>query len=675
MKYRFFLIIMAVITGICACSGEKKGTSGKDEAVERCIAALSAKAPADRALTEKGVRQTAALWHEQDGSWAEFEQFCLENFFATAEEKRNNFLKISDYMEAILGSFNEMTLGLTRHVNEATGALLPIDEQFAAFSPDAHFSDDMYASKLAFIITLNFPHLSLEEKEALGNDRLKWAYARLGDLFTARVPSDVKQAAAKTSAEADVYVSNYNIYAGCLLDRQGVKPFPEDMVLLSHWNLRDEIKANYNKGDAGLNKQQTVYAVMKRIISQDIPVQVINSGEYDWNPYDNSLFRNGKEEQALPENGKRYETLLSVFQAQRAIDRYTGNTFIERNFSEGMEVSADEAESMLRSYLGAAELRSLAKIIEQRLGRPLQAFDIWYDGFKPRSAIDEERLSALTRSRYSDAATLKKELPQILVKLGFAPVRAAEIADKIDVDAARGSGHAWGAVRKGQHARLRTRIGDKGMDYKGFNIAVHEFGHNVEQTISLYNIDYYMLNGVPNTAFTEALAFVFQKRDLEILGLTKPAAESAPEDVYDKAWSLYEIGGVSLLDILVWKWLYANPEATAPQLQETVIRLATEIWNEYYAPVLGVRDEPVLAIYSHTLSYPLYLTAYSYGQIIHFQIENFLRGKDFAAEVERMYRLGRLTPNQWMIQATGSPLTVEPLLEALKRALCSTHID
>lgn len=57
------------------------------------------------------------------------------------------------------------------------------------------------------------------------------------------------------------------------------------------------------------------------------------------------------------------------------------------------------------------------------------------------------------------------------------------------------------------------------MDYKGYNIAVHEFGHNVEQTITMNNVDSYMLNGVPNTSFTEAVAFLFQKRDLELLGL------------------------------------------------------------------------------------------------------------------------------------------------------------
>jgi hypothetical protein len=172
---------------------------------------------------------------------------------------------------------------------------------------------------------------------------------------------------------------------------------------------------------------------------------------------------------------------------------------------------------------------------------------------------------------------------------------------------------------------------------------------------------------VPNTAFTEALAFVFQKRDLDILGIKNETPGKTDLDVLDKAWSLYEIAGVSLLDINVWKWMYANPDADSAQLKEAVVRLSKEIWNEYYAPLFGVKDEPVLAIYSHMLSYPLYLSAYSFGQIIEFQLEQYLRGKDFAQEVDRIYRLGKLTPNQWILQATGKPLSVEPLLEAIRK--------
>jgi len=669
MKNKFLLlIIIPVMTG-CTKTNNTAIPAIPEKAVENVITALvSRDANADKALIEKGVRQVAKLWKAEDGSKEEFVGFCLTNYIADSREKEQLFIKISDYLEAIFGNFNEMSRRLRRNTDEATGPLHKIDEIFAAYSPDAHFNDDFYTNKLAFIIALNFPQMSLEEKESLGNNRLQWAYARLGDIFTKRIPANLQQSYSQVLSDADIYISKYNIYAGRLLDRKGEKIFPEDMILLSHWNLRDEIKSNYSKGEEGLRKQQTIYEAMKRIITQEIPVEVINSGDYDWNPYTNNVFHRGNPVVGKPENTVRYEKILNNFRVLRTIDFHAGNTFIDRSFSEDMEISVEEAESLFKSYLSSPEIQTIARLITKRLGRKLEAFDIWYDGFKARSKINEEILSELTKKSYPDAEAFKKQLPDILMKLGFSLERSREIADKINVDAARGSGHAWGAEMKGQQSHLRTRIPSGGMDYKGYNIAIHELGHNVEQTLSLYGVDYYMLNGVPNTSFTEALAFVFQKRDLDLLGIKDNNPEKNMMDIWDKAWQLFEITGVSLLDINIWKWLYANPDATPEELKRTVISLAKEIWNEYYAPVFGLKDEPVLAIYSHTVSYPLYLSAYSFGQIIEFQLEQYLAGRDFAKEVDRTFRLGRLTPNQWMIQATGKPLSVEPLLEAVRKA-------
>ena len=661
------LIIIPLMIG-CTNSSNTGKTAISPEEIEKVITALvSGNKNADKVLIEKGVRQVAKLWKTEDGSEEEFSRFCSENFISEAKEKEVLFLKISDYLEAIDGNFNEMTRRLQLNVHEATGALHPIDEVFAAYSPAAHFSDDFYANKLAFTIALNFPQKSLEEKELQRNDRLAWAYSRLGNKFVNRIPAELQQAYSQATSDADVYISKYNIYAGRLLDEKGEKIFPEDMILLSHWNLRDEIKANYNKGNEGFQKQRTIYEAMKRIISQEIPKEVINSGDYDWNPFVNKVFKSGNTITVKPENTVRYEKLLNNFKALQAIDPYTGNTYIERSFSEDMEISVFEAETLFKSYLSAPEVQIIAVQIAKRLGRKLEAFDIWYDGFKARSNLNEEKLSEQTRKLYPDAEAFKKQLPAILMKLGFSAERSQDIAKKINVDAARGSGHAWGAAMKGQQSHLRTRIPTGGIDYKGYNIAMHEFGHNVEQTISLYDVDYYMMNGVPNTAFTEALAFVFQKRDLDLLGIMDNNPEKDAMDIKDKAWQLYEICGVSLLDISVWKWLYANPDATPEELKEAVVRLAKEIWNEYFTPAFGIMDETVLAIYSHMISYPLYLSAYAFGQIIEFQLEQYLTGKDFAKEVDRIFRLGRLTPNQWMIQATGKPLSVEPLLETIRK--------
>jgi oligoendopeptidase F len=239
------------------------------------------------------------------------------------------------------------------------------------------------------------------------------------------------------------------------------------------------------------------------------------------------------------------------------------------------------------------------------------------------------------------------------------------------VDPARGSGHAWGAGMKGEKAHLRTRIAPTGMDYKGYNIAVHEFGHNVEQTISLYDMDYFMMNGVPSTAFTEALAFIFQSRDLNLLSLSGQSKNQKSLNMLDTSWTLMEIMGVGLVDMRTWKWMYSHPNANAAELKKAVIQIATEVWNTYFAPVFGIKDQPILAIYSHMISNPLYLAAYSYGQIIEFQIEEYLAGKRFPDEIDRIYQQGRLIPQIWMQGAVGNKISVDPIIKQLDEALAA----
>jgi len=41
-----------------------------------------------------------------------------------------------------------------------------------------------------------------------------------------------------------------------------------------------------------------------------------------------------------------------------------------------------------------------------------------------------------------------------------------------------------------------------------------------------------------------------------------------------------------------------NPNANPETLKDAVNSIAKEIWNQYYAPVIGVKDQPILAIYS-----------------------------------------------------------------------------
>jgi hypothetical protein len=207
------------------------------------------------------------------------------------------------------------------------------------------------------------------------------------------------------------------------------------------------------------------------------------------------------------------------------------------------------------------------------------------------------------------------------------------------------------------------------MDYKGYNIAVHEMGHNVEQVFSLYSVDSTLLQGVPGNAFTEALAFTFQNRDLELLGLGTPDAHATRLRVLNDFWATWEIAGAGLVDLAVWRWLYAHPNATAGQLREATLDIARGLWNRYYAPVLGGRDSVLLAIYSHMVDAFLYLPYYPLGHLIAFQLEEKLKGPTSGAEFERMASFGRVTPDLWMVHATGAPVSAEPLLRATAAAV------
>jgi len=251
------------------------------------------------------------------------------------------------------------------------------------------------------------------------------------------------------------------------------------------------------------------------------------------------------------------------------------------------------------------------------------------------------------------------------MKLGFSPERAQHVAQNILVDPARGSGHAMGAEMRAEKAHLRTRVEKTGMNYKGFNIAVHEMGHNVEQTFSLNDVDHTLLNGVPNTAFTEALAFVFQGHDLELLGLQSDDPQNEALKTLNDFWGAYEIAGVAQVDMAVWHWMYDHPQASPKDLNDATVQISKDIWNRYYAPVFKKRDVILLGVYSHMIDSFLYLPDYPIGHLIAHQVEaQMKKAGSIGPEFERMAKMGRVTPDLWMVNATGKPVGSEALLEA-----------
>lgn len=678
MKRILLVLLAGVLICMASCSKKEKETAMSNidqNTIEATIKALQQKyGDASSARYQRSVPQAASLWTAQDGTPDQFQAFCLEHFVADSAELEYMAATLQANLESLWGCFNKIGVDLKLHIHVDGPEATSLDELFGGFDPAAHFDDDMYEQKIAFIVVLNFPFYSLEEKNQLGKtwSRQQWAYARLGDLFTSRVPAMCNQQLANQLAAADNYISNYNIMMGQLRDDNGNALFP-DMALITHWGLRDELKTHYNQGQEGLNKQRIIYQVMRRIIDQSIPQCVINNNQYLWAPYSNTVTDlDGHQVKAEAEPLTRYQYFLDNFHAMQQVDRYNPMypTAIDRAFNADMEVSYDEIEQLFTTFCSSPEVAQVARLIEQRTGRKLEPFDIWYDGFKSRSSINEDELTAKTQRLYPNKEAFASQgMPSILKFLGFNPEKSQFICSHVTVDPSRGAGHAWESNMRCDNARLRTRIGANGMDYKGYNIAVHEFGHNVEQTITLHDVDHYILKSVPNTGFTEALAFVFQTRDLEMLGYNDNNADKDALATLDIFWGCYEIMGVSLVDMYSWHWLYEHPDATAQQLKDQVIAIAQQVWNQYFAPNLGEPDSPILAIYSHMIDSPLYLPNYPYGHIIQFQLEQQLRGKCIADEIQRIYPAGRLTPQNWMRHAVGSEVSTQPLLKAASEAV------
>ena len=670
------LILVGIMALLMACQHQVNTTMVHEDSIQQALTTLQQTHPnADLVLAERGVRQVAALWQEADGTEADFVELVTTHYAATAEEKQTLYDRLSHILEQC-GQSADLLNNTLQEPTTLVGKGEPstVDWIISGYSPMAHFTEDMFANKIAHICILNFPSFTLEEKNTLGQEwtRLEWAYARMGEVFNTRIPGNVYAHNAQAMSEAENYIAGYNIMMHCLRNEQGEQLWQEPMALLSHWNLRDELKYNYAKAPHAQERQEMIYQVMLRIIYQDIPKCVVNNEEYLWKPYSNEVqeLESSEVQEVRSSGDERYQKILDIFHTMQQIDSYRPDapSHVLRTFNEDLEIPKAEIEALFLQLIQSDEIKAVAQIIRKRLGRELRPYDIWYDGFKSRNTLSEDKLTAQTQSRYPTALAFEKDMPRMLMDLGFGKEQAQDIASHIVVEAARGSGHARPCVGRNQPARLRTRISDKGMDYKGYNIAVHEFGHNVEEVISLYNIDYYTLAGIPNTGFTEASAFLFQGRDLQLLGY-----KAKGEEVLDMIWGMYEIMGVSLVDMAMWEWLYANPKATAAQLREAVIAIAGDIWNKYYAPLLGEQDCPLLGIYSHMVGYALYLPGYPIGQLVQFQLEEHLAKcqtpAEFAQEYSRIYQQGKLTPDAWMRGAVGESMSVEPILNAVRKAL------
>ncbi len=679
-------VCLLVVLWLLPSATAGAATFPRAEATKRAVARLvELHGPAQQQRIESGVQQAARLWRAEDGDVNAFVDFAVEQFQAEPAALDDTFASLERAMEMIDGHFVSMGRELKHHMDVEAGPIRPVDRLLGAYDASAHVSEDLFGAKVAFVALLNFPGSSLEERLTAGPQwsRRRWAEARLVGRFEQRVPAAAQQALSASVARADAYISDYNLYLHHWLTADGQRLFPTGLRLISHWGLRDELKAHYGEAQ-GIEKQRLIAQVMEAIVRQEIPQAVINNPRFDWTPVTGKVSVSPVQDGEPPagagtnpdgarEPDTRYRLLLDIFQAMRQVDPYVPQapTAIARSFDVEREIPLATVRAMFEALFQSPVAGDVAHLIETRLGRPLEPFDLWYAGFKPRVQYAEADLDAKTRKRYPTSAAFGADIPRLLRDLGFSAETAGMLATHIVVDPSRGAGHALGAGRRDDSAHLRTRVGADGMDYKGYNIAVHELGHNVEQVFSLNGIDHTLLQGVPGNAFTEALAFVFQERDLQLLGMAQKSDDNHHLRALEAYWGACEIGAVALLDVAVWEWMYAHRSATPAELRGATVRLAGEVWERTFGPLMHGQPSVLLGIYSHMLAYPLYLANYPLGHLIAFQLEQHFQGADLAAEFERVCKQGRVTPDLWMRGAVGAPLQAEPLLQAAAAAVAA----
>ena len=428
---------------------------------------------AERPRIRRGIDQAAEFWRSSDGDAAAFADVVRKYVTPDSEARNALYTRLEFALESIDGHMVEISRDLRRQSDLDLGQIYPFDETMAGYDPAAHINDDFFQNRLAFAVLLNFPITTLQQRLDQGEQwsRRQWAEARLAERFSKRIPADVNLAIGQATAEAERYIAEYNIWMHHLVDDKGERLFPPKMRLLSHWNLRDEIKADYSEGKQGLAKQREIAQVMDRIVTQTIPQAVVNNPQRGLEPVHERRqaddrrrtptprSRRRRRRPTLPSPTRATRCCSSVFQAARQADPYspTAPTLIARRFDEDREIPEDRVRKMLEEILSSPLVPRVAALIESgsdaRSSRSTSGTTA-----SSRAESTPRRSSTRSSARSTPPPqAYEKDIPRLLVHLGFTQDKADYLASNIVVDPARGSGHASARPPRGQVAPAHAR--------------------------------------------------------------------------------------------------------------------------------------------------------------------------------------------------------------------------
>ena len=619
-----------------------------------------------RARAATGVAQLAGAWRDDDGDLQALRAFVSARFVPDGPRYAALLARCEDTVFNLRGHLSEIHRALQRWRDVAGYDDPGIDDLLAQFNPAPDLDEELYRAKLALVMLLNFPRRTFEEQQAHGAHWTadEWAAVRIADAIPHRLPRAINDLARSAFHRAREFYYNFHIPVGCIVAADGSQPFPAGKTLLAHWLLREELRSHYGAPHAE-SRQRLLARVMGRHIDGSIPQRVMSGAAQRWCPVSNRV--DDGEPGALT-GPRRYAVWHELFQLARQTDPYYPEypTHIDRALTMHNQLGVDATEALLRALLEAPVRREVMQYVAARLGRPLEAFDLYYNNVAPPEPA--EALHAAVAARFPRFESFQEQLPQILRALGFTKATAAFLAAHIQTEAARGSGHASPARLYPYRSYLRTNHAQGQSNWPALTTAMHELGHCIEQVFSLHRVPRPALIGVPNLGVTEGMAFTFQEYARAVVGVPYPPNHQAISTLTTYLTAC-EIAGAGLVDLLVWRWLYAHPDATPEALQDATLRTAGEVWQRYYQPYLGADENHLLAAYQHMIGMMLYLPNYTVGHVIAHMVRRHMTPRTLAREVERMCAQGDVTPDVWLTRAVGHPLSAQPLIDDVGAAL------
>ncbi len=610
-----------------------------------------------------GVHQVAERWRpEVDGDEEEFVRFTRGHFVPEGPDLNLLRDRLEEACVLIREQLGEIGRRLRRHADlrpEGGEVMRAVDSLLAKVDPAPDLMEQAHRQGLAFLALLNFerPSLAAMLEEGPNWDADRWVEARIAQAFGARIPRELSDRARGVRHAARQFVAEFHVPVGTLVDETGRRWLEPERRLLAHWLIREQIKAHYGDPE-GLARQRALMHVMRRAIEGTVPSSVMaGKDDGDWDPARNTVGGQAAVEVCGLE---RYERLLDHFHLARALDAHhpAHPTAIARKFELEREMSEEEVEQLLVGVLAAPERRAIGERMSRELGRPLEAHDVYLEKLgTQRSGAEWDRIVA---RHYADEGALEEGLPSLLRELGYPETEAEWLARSIRVEIARGAGHAVRPSFPGTDAWLRTNRAEEGLGWDGFDTAMHELGHSLEQLISTNRVERPILRGVPNTACTEAFAFLYQSLAPRVLGVG--SGEGGEEnEAAEVLLECAQIAGPSLLELHTWRWLYRKGDASPEALRDAMLAIARELWTEYYEAIFGPDPYHTLAAYQHMVAFPLYLPDYPLGHIMSYQVRAHMRGRDLAEETLRICSLGQVTPDLWIRRAVGGPVSIDAL--------------